>query len=50
MKVRTLFTLAILLLFTTAFSQRAKTVEIGAKAGFGTPWIINQMNYGLPEM
>lgn len=51
MKVRTFFTLAILVLFfSTAFSQRAKRVEIGAKAGFGTPWIINQMNYGLPEM
>jgi hypothetical protein len=51
MKVRTLFTILILLFaFSTAFSQRAKKAEIGIKAGFGTPWIVNQMNYGLPEM
>ena len=51
MKIRTFTTFIILVLFiSTAFSQRAKKAEVGVKAGFGTPWVINQMNYGLPEM
>lgn len=51
MKVRTLFALLVLsLAITTATAQKDKHFEIGLQGGYGSTWIINQSNYGLPEM
>lgn len=51
MKLRTLTTLLFLFaVFTSATAQKDKHFEIGLQGGYGSVWIINQNNYGLPEM
>lgn len=51
MKLRTLITLLFVsLMFTTVTAQKAKKFEVGFQGGYGSQWIINQNNYGLPEM
>lgn len=51
MKFRTLTTLLFLFaVFTSATAQNDKHFEIGLQGGYGSVWIINQNNYGLPEM
>jgi hypothetical protein len=51
MKSRTIITL-MLICFTMAAvkAQKAKKFELGVKAGYNNTWIINQNNYGLPEL
>jgi len=51
MKLKTLMTLLIICAtITIASAQKDKHFEIGAQGGYGSVWIINQNNYGLPEM
>jgi hypothetical protein len=51
MKFKTI-TILMLLCFTisTVSAQKAKKFEIGAQIGYNNTWIINQNNYGLPEL
>ena len=51
MKLRTLITVLIVC-FTVTLStaQKDKHFEVGLQGGYGSVWIINQNNYGLPEM
>lgn len=51
MKSRTLITLLLIsIAVTTATAQKAKHFEVGLQGGYGSHWIINQNNYGLPEL
>ena len=51
MKLRTLFTLVLVgAALTTVTAQKEKTFEVGLQGGYNNTWIINQNNYGLPEL
>jgi hypothetical protein len=51
MKLRTLITLVLVTVaLSTVTAQKAKHFEVGLLGGYGSSWIINQNNYGLPEM
>jgi len=51
MKLRTLITLVLFCAaITTITAQKAKNFEVGLQAGYSNTWIINQNNYGLPEL
>jgi hypothetical protein len=51
MKLRTLITLALVCVaLTTVTAQKAKHFDIGLQFGYSNTWIINQNNYGLPEL
>ena len=51
MKIRTLTTLLLVsFMITSVTAQKAKHFDIGLQGGYGSVWILNQNNYGLPEM
>ena len=51
MKIRTLLTVVLVIAgLITVSAQKEKHFEIGAQFGYGSHWIINQNNYGLPEL
>ncbi len=51
MKLKTIMTLLIVCATVSiATAQKDKHFEIGLQGGYGSVWIINQNNYGLPEM
>lgn len=51
MKLRTTITLMLICFaFVTVNAQKTKKFEVGLQAGYSNTWIINQNNYGLPEL
>lgn len=51
MKLRTITTVLLLcFVVSTLSAQKAKKFEIGLQAGYNNTWIINQNNYGMPEL
>ena len=51
MKLRTITTVLLLCFaVSTLTAQKAKKFELGLQAGYNNNWIINQNNYGLPEL
>ena len=51
MKLKTLITLLLVCVaLTTVTAQKARHFDVGLQGGYGSIWIINQNNYGLPEM
>ncbi len=51
MKLRTTITLILIcFVMVSVNAQKAKKFELGLQAGYSNTWIINQNNYGLPEL
>ncbi|MCD4725811.1 MAG: PorT family protein [Bacteroidales bacterium] len=51
MKSRTIITVLLLCFaVSTLTAQKEKKFDIGLQAGYNNTWIINQNNYGLPEL
>ena len=51
MKLRTITTVLLLCFaVSTLTAQKANKFELGLQTGYNNTWIINQNNYGLPEL
>lgn len=51
MKLRTTITLMLICFaFITVNAQKAKKFDLGLQVGYSNTWIVNQNNYGLPEL